>query len=322
LLRLCRLAGGLILALALGPAAMAVAEPATAVLDFPLLAEPAGGYQSGPIPPNGPQPGGLPPGFVPWGGPMPWSWQLLPNGLVYPADLASTKEPRLASQWFYERHAGWTWDTELGARVGLLRYGSDDGERPEGFQLDMEGAAFPRLSLEHGEDVVSTDYRIGFPFTYGWDQYQVKFGYMHICSHLGDEYMLANPDVERINYVRNCLLLGGSYFYTKDLRVYAESSWAFEEDGGARPWEFQFGVEYSPAGPTGFYPKPFFAVNGDIRQEVDYGGNICVETGCQWRGAANHLFRAGVQYFSGKSDQYQFFKQYEEKIGLGLWYDF
>ena len=37
---------------------------------------------------------------------------------------------------------------------------------------------------------------------------------------------------------------------------------------------------------------------------------------------ANHLFRAGVQYFSGKSDQYQFFKQYEEKIGLGLWYDF
>ena len=123
------------------------------------------------------------------------TWQVLPSGLIYPSDLASTKEPRLASQWFYDRHAGWTWDTELGARVGVLRYGTNDGDRPEGFQFDMEGAAFPRLSLEHGEDVVSTDYRVGFPFTYGWDRYQVKLGYIHICSHLGDEYMLVNPDV-------------------------------------------------------------------------------------------------------------------------------
>ena len=182
----------------------------------------------------------------------------------------------------------------------MLRYGTNDGDRPEGFQLDMEGAAFPRLSLEHGEDVVSTDYRVGFPFTYGWDQYQVKLGYIHICSHLGDEYMLANPDAVRINYVRNGFLLGGSYYCTKDLRVYAESSWAFEYDGGAKPWEFQFGAEYSPAGPTGFHPKPFFAVNGDIRQEVDFGGNVCVETGYQWRGAANHLFRAGVQILLGQ----------------------
>ena len=218
------------------------------------------------------------------GRPSPWTWQLLPSGLIYPTYLASTKEPRLASQWFMTG-AGWTWDTELGARVGILRYGTNDGDRPEGFQLDMEGAAFPRLSLEHGEDVVSTDYRVGFPFTYGWDEYQVKFGYIHICSHLGDEYMLANPDAVRINYVRNGFLLGGSYYYTRDLRVYAESSWAFEYDGGAKPWEFQFGIEYSPAGRTGLHPKPFIAVNGDIRQEVDYGGNICVETGLQWRGA-------------------------------------
>ncbi len=321
LLKLQRLAGGLILAVALVHAAVATAEPAT-VLDSPMMATPPNGYQPGAVQPYGPQPGDAQPVFQPWGEPACSTWQVLPSGLIYPSDLASTKEPRLASQWFYDRHAGWTWDTELGARVGVLRYGTNDGDRPEGFQLDMEGAAFPRLSLEHGEDVVSTDYRVGFPFTYGWDQYQVKLGYIHICSHLGDEYMLANPDAVRINYVRNGFLLGGSYYCTKDLRVYAESSWAFEYDGGAKPWEFQFGAEYSPAGPTGFHPKPFFAVNGDIRQEVDFGGNVCVETGYQWRGAANHLFRAGVQYFSGKSDQYQFFKQYEEKIGLGLWYDF
>ena len=177
----------------------------------------------------------------------------------------------------------------MGGRFGLLRYGSEDSEHPEGFQLDLEGAAFPRLDLEHQEDVTSVDYRFGVPFTYGWDRYQVKFAYVHICSHLGDEFMLKNPGVERINYVRNGLSWGNSYYCTRNLRVYADAMWAFDCDGGAMPWEFQFGIEYSPARPAGLHPKPFFAINGDLRQEVDFGGNICVETGWQWRGAANHL---------------------------------
>ena len=64
------------------------------------------------------------------------------------------------------------------------------------------------------------------------------------------------------------------------------------------------------------------ALNGQIREEVDYGGSFVVQAGWQWRGSSNHLFRVGVQYFTGKSDQYEFYRRNEEMFGIGLWYDF
>jgi hypothetical protein len=252
----------------------------------------------------------------------PWTWQVLPPGVIYHSYLAGVKEPRFASQWVSDKHQGLLWDVALGGRVGLVRYGTDNPLHPEGFEMDMEGAAFPRLNMEQSEDVDSVDFRFGVPLTYGVGRYQTKVAYYHICSHVGDEYLARNPDFERINYVRNAFAWGNSYHWTEDLRLYAEAAWAFTVDGGARPWEFQFGLDYSPAKPTGKKPVPFFAINAHLREEVDYGGNLVLQTGYQWRGMTNHLFRAGLHYYTGKSDQYEFFRQYEEKVGMGLWYDF
>lgn len=64
------------------------------------------------------------------------------------------------------------------------------------------------------------------------------------------------------------------------------------------------------------------AINGQIRQEIDYGGSFVAQAGWQWRVASNHLFRVGVQYFTRKSDQYEFFRRNEEKVGFALWYDY
>ena len=47
-----------------------------------------------------------------------------------------------------------------------------------------------------------------------------------------------------------------------------------------------------------------------------------MQTGWQWRGPSGHLMRLGLEYFNGKSEQYQFTNDYEQQIGVGLWYDF
>jgi hypothetical protein len=255
----------------------------------------------------------------------PWSWQCLPEGIIYHSYLAGAKEPRFASQWVHDVNQGWIWDVTLGARVGIFRYGTTNAVHPEGWQLDMEGAAFPRLSLEESLDVWATDFRFGVPLTYGIGNYQTKFALYHECSHLGDELMLNHPETqaERINYARNCLVWGNSYYPVPDVRFYGEVGWSFQDGGGAKPWEFQFGMDYSPAQPTTLsHPAPFLAVNGHLRQDVNFGGNLVVQTGYQWRGPTNHLFRAGVEYYNGKSDEYEFFDKYENKVGLGVWYDF
>ena len=59
-------------------------------------------------------------------------------------------------------------------------------------------------------------------------------------------YLLSHPGVERLNYVREQLVFGVAYRPILDLRLYGEANWAFHEDGGAQPWEFQFGIDYSP----------------------------------------------------------------------------
>ena len=115
--------------------------------------------------------------------------------------------------------------------------------------------------------------------------------------------MLRNPTVSRVNFSRDALVWGNSFYVTDDLRLYAEAGWAFYSDV-SDPWELQFGVDYSPAGLSGSAGAPFFAAGAHLRQEVGFGGNMVVQTGWQWRGGrGGHLFRVGVQYFNGMSEQ-------------------
>jgi hypothetical protein len=251
-----------------------------------------------------------------------WSCQVFPSGLIYRSYLAGAKEARIGCSWVYERDWGWMWDITLGGRVGVLRYGTSQASSPEGIQIDMEAAAQPRLDLEHKEDLIATDYRFGLPLTFGNRHFQTKLAAYHLSSHVGDELMVRQHSLYRINYSRHVLVWGNSYYWTDALRLYAEAGWAFYNEGGSEPWEFQFGIEYAPPVPTGLRPRPFFAVNSHLRQEVDYGGNLVVQSGWAWRSDGGQLFRVGVQYYTGKSDQYEFFNQFEDKIGFGMWYDF
>lgn len=251
-----------------------------------------------------------------------WTYQVLPEGLLYKSYLAGVKEPRMAGQWVYDKERGWLWDIAFGGRVGILRYGTRGTDFPQGWQIDMEGAALPQLDFGDDTELAACDYRFGVPITWAWGKQQLKLGYYHLSSHLGDELMLRHPDVPRINFVRDALMFGYSFYLNPDLRLYAEVDWALSNDDGAEPFELQFGVDYAPGHPTGRRPAPFIAVNGHLREEVDYGGSVTVQSGWAWRGESGHLLRMGMQCYVGMADQYEFYDQYESKIGFGLWYDY
>jgi hypothetical protein len=253
-----------------------------------------------------------------------WTWQVAPSGLIYRSYLAGVKEPRIGSTWTYDGEGNQFWDTTLGGRAAILRHGTTDPLFPDGWELDIEGAAMVRLDpAQTSTPVIGTDFRFGFPLTYGNGPWRTKIGYYHLSAHAGDEFLLLNPTFERINYVRESLVGGVSYYWTPDVRLYGEAGYAVSATGGAQPLEFQFGADYSPAQPTALYPVPFAAVNCHLREEVGFGGNVVVQAGCQWRGEnGGHLFRTGMEYFNGKSPQFEFFDQSEQRLGFGLWYDF
>ncbi len=251
-----------------------------------------------------------------------YQWQLMPQGLIYRSYMAGVKESRFRSVWNDESNDGNLWDITLGGNVGILRYGTRGDVRPEGVQLGIEGAGLVRLDLDENRDVDAADYRFGVPLTWGDSIYQVKFAYYHLSSHVGDEFLLKNPGFPRLNYSRDCVVWGSSLYPQDNWRVYGEAGYAVDCDV-ADPWEFQFGVDWAPAGRTGGRGAPFAAVNGHLREEVDFGGNVVFQTGWAWRRSpATGIFRVGVEYYNGKDDQFSFFNQSVEKVGFGIWYDY
>jgi len=251
-----------------------------------------------------------------------WTWQVLPQGLIYENYLAGTKESRLSFNFLKEDELGWLMDGTVGGRVGIARYGTLESIRPQGIQLDVEGSAQVRLDPEEHRDLRSVDFRCGVPLTYGIGRVRWKFGYYHTSAHLGDEFQLQNPGFTRLNFSRDVLILGHAFYLTPQIRLYGEAGWAFYSDI-SEPWEFQFGIDSSPAAPTGPRGAPFWAVNGHLRQELDFGGSITAQAGWAWRSdVSSPLMRAGVHYFNGKSNQYSFYNEHEHQLGMAIWYDF
>jgi Protein of unknown function (DUF1207) len=251
-----------------------------------------------------------------------WSWQILPDGLIWRSYLAGPKEPRIGVNLFWEKNSkDRFWDGTLGGRVSVLRYGTFDPIMPQGVEFQIEGAAFPRLTLDSDRDLVACDYRVGVPLVFRRGPFEGKFSYYHLSSHLGDEFMIRNPRYRRVNYSRDVMVAALGFYPTQNLRVYGEVGWAFASDV-CDPWEFQFGVEYSSLEPTGLRGSPFFAINGHLHEEHNFGGALTVEAGWQWRGRTGHLLRTGLHYFNGMSEMYEFYDEHEQQIGWGFWYDF
>ncbi|HEX5102664.1 MAG TPA: DUF1207 domain-containing protein, partial [Pirellulaceae bacterium] len=252
-----------------------------------------------------------------------WEWQILPEGIIYQAYLANPKESRLGTQVFEQTGDGqFLWDSTLGGHVGLLRYGTCDGIWPQGWQFDVEGNTNVRLNPDNERDLDAADFRIGAPITYGYARHRLKFGYYHLSSHIGDEFLIRNPGFTRLNFVRETLILGYAYFATDNLRLYAEAGWAFITDV-CEPWELQFGFDYAPSRPTGIRGAPFVAFNTHLREELDFSGNFVVQAGWAWRGdRSTHLFRIGLHYYNGASNLFEFYNTFEQQIGGGVWYDF
>lgn len=250
-----------------------------------------------------------------------WHWQHLPEDLIYGSYLAGVHEPRMGAVFFHDEEKGGLWDSALGGRIGLVRYGDNSGGMPQGWQWDVEAAAFPRLQLEEENDLASVDFRAGTALTWGWDSFQAKAAFYHLSSHLGDEFLLKNPTFTRVNYVRDALVLGGSWFLADCWRIYAEVGWGFHFKRPAEPWEFQFGLDYSPLHPRGH--GPFFAVNAHLREEVNFGGSLAVQAGWKWQELPRGpILRIGLHYLNGESSQFQFWDDFEQQVGAGVWYDY
>lgn len=247
--------------------------------------------------------------------------EAFPDGVLYPFYLADLNASRLSGMWS-GGDKGYL-EATLGSRVGLLRFNrGNDGPYPLGWQIDLEGAAIVRLTVDENMDLRSGDFRAGVPISWGFGRLHTRAGYYHLSSHVGDEFLLRHPGRGRVNYSRDVLYAGIGYWLTPACRIYAETGWAFYSDV-SKEWEFAFGIERLPRFATGFRGSPFYAFHTHLREEIDFSGHYSLQLGWAWRrDAKSGLLRAGVNFVDGYSTQFSFFRERERLVGFGLWYDF
>jgi hypothetical protein len=254
-----------------------------------------------------------------------YGWQVLPKGLLYKSYLAGEKEPRMQFVQLRDtRSKRRVWDAVLGGRIGLLRNGTYDSVNPQGFQVDVEGAVFARvLPDEPSAMLEGADFRAGLLATHRYERTAYKWGYYHISSHIGDEFQLANPTFNRVNYVRDSVIAGVTQDLNYATQVYGEIAYALGAEGGAKPLEFQFGAQYIPVAKSSLRGAPYLAANYHIREDFDFHGGFNSVAGWGWQGIENrHRLRVGLQYYNGPSMQYQFLDRWENMYGGGIWLDY
>jgi hypothetical protein len=253
-------------------------------------------------------------------------FRLLPNKDLFAPLVAEPREAQFSAR--YERYNK-EFEGELenfnacvvsfGDYLPVFEYEFKDGDI---FQFSVDGVMYALFNLDTPSwDLINTDYMFGFNTSYQIDKkWTARLRFFHVSSHLGDEYVLDNPDVERKN---------SSYEDLELLLAYSPGKWRFY-GGGAYvvrtnslvnldPWRARAGVEYR-------YPLEtpdmdlLVAVNMDAKERTNWKISRSLMAGVVFLKSEAREVRFMSNYFRGSSVQGQFFEDTLEYFGLGFYF--
>ena len=208
----------------------------------------------------------------------------------------------------------------LGDSFGLVRWGG--GGRPgDGFQLSLTGAVFAQFDLGTSSiDLINADYLVGFPLTYRRASTTARLRLYHQSSHLGDEYLLRDAEIQRENLSFESLELLLSQEIGA-LRAYAGGEALFRRDPDTVERMLgHAGVELHTG--TGVV-SAVTALDVKFSQQQDYSPAWSARAGIRIApaGRAGHPGRRILimaEYYNGPSPYGQFFQDDIRYAGLGV----
>jgi len=133
----------------------------------------------------------------------------LPEGKLFRPLLADMKQPRFYASY---RHVRFRERGLVGERrgdsifTGLVGYGMDFGlwalrqaNGCDGIQVDLSTAVFSQFNMDTASnDLINTDFFVGPSLTFRRGPLSSQLRLFHQSSHLGDEFLLNNPGVDRV----------------------------------------------------------------------------------------------------------------------------
>jgi hypothetical protein len=208
----------------------------------------------------------------------------------------------------------------LGDSFGLIRWG---GPAPnEGVQLDIVGSIFAQFDLgAPSNDLINADYLIGLPLTFRRSGFSTRVKIYHQSSHLGDEYLLRNAELDRANLSFESVEFLASQ-ELGPLRAYAGGERIFRREPETLPSKLFHGGAELRTGRSG----PLQMVGGvDLKSTDlhDWSPAVSARVGLEIarRGAGDHpprLVTLMLELYRGPSPYGQFFQDDISYVGVGL----
>lgn len=171
-------------------------------------------------------------------------------------------------------------------------------------------------------DLVNADYRVGFLSTYRNGPLSGFIRIYHQSSHLGDEFLLNNPGVTRINLSYEEIDVKLSYQVFPWLRLYGGGGYIvhrFPEDLGRGTT--QWGIELvSPRTFLGGRLRPVAYADFQCNERSNWQIGQSIMAGVQFENAriGDRQVQLLAEYYAGRSPDGQFYTQRAAWYGIGV----
>lgn len=213
----------------------------------------------------------------------------------------------------------------IGVAVSYPFYRDQSETNPaNGLQLGVESVVLSQFNLDaSSDDLLNTDYLVGFPLTYRHDKFSYRFRLMHQSSHLGDEFLLSGQAPERVNLSVEFVDLILSRRWGP-LRLYGGGSYAFRQSPDyLDPGEVQLGLEYRGGQITSLPGVPVFGVNYRALQTTDWRPEVSLRAGLYFPRLAKAETETQIllEAYEGAGPFGQFFNREVKYFGVGFYFD-
>jgi hypothetical protein len=251
----------------------------------------------------------------------PLALRWLPEEELFAPLLADPRQPRFSMS--YQRYRT-TADHFNAASVAFGEYfpfATGILGRSGSSQIGIQGAVFALFNLDApSSDLVNADYFIGFPLSYRKGPWSATLKFYHQSSHLGDEFLLGSPGIDRVNLSYEDLLFLASYEWNH-WRVYGGGGYLLRAEPSLDPWHAQLGVEYLRAR---FWGELDFVAAADRKSadELNWALSRSYQVGLEFGSRTPRRLRLMLEYYDGHSPNGQFYREKLQYTGLGLYFRF
>lgn len=261
---------------------------------------------------------------------------IFPEADVFRPLMADPKQP----QFFAAYQTMKARDTNQSINLGSVGFGENFGlvgrrNGCDGWQVGVLAGVFAQFDLGSSSiDLINADYVVGIPVSWRSGLFSTRLRLYHQSSHLGDEFLLTNPGVKRVDLsfeaVEAILSLDAPGGWG---RVYAGGTYLVHREPAALERNgLQWGVELR--GPDlvnpifkarlpGLRLTPVFGADFKSFEALSWNVNGNVVGGLEWaKVGSSRRFRLLLNYYHGFAPYGQFFAQKVEWFGVGLYLSF